>query len=257
MFIIQKIISTIIISPGIFIIALLLVLFFSFKEKYHKTGRVLLTGIIVLIYLCSIEPTKDLFVQPLEKCCKPINTARLTNADAYIILSGGIYDNAPASLGKPSGTPTPYALYRVIEGIKLYKEQPEKIIITGGIVFDGDKSEGCVYKQMMVESGVPSEDIIVEERSRTTEENAKFTKEIMDQSGYNNPILITSAIHMKRSVYIFEKNGIEVTPDPTGYISRYKKNYGIDSYLPASSNFLAIQSAIWEYTGLIFYKIKD
>jgi uncharacterized SAM-binding protein YcdF (DUF218 family) len=255
-FIIQKIISNILISPGIFIIALLLILFLSYRIKYHKLGKSLLIIVIIFTYLFSIEPIKDLFVQPLEKKYAPIKRTQLKDADVYIVLGGGIYDNAPTSLGGDTGVPTTHALTRVIEGVKLYKNNPKKIIISGGIVYGGTKSEGSVYKKIMVDLGVPSEDIIVEGRSKTTEENAKFSKEIMKKLEYKRAILITSATHMKRAVYIFEKNDVEVIPNPTGYISRYVEEYGIESYFPNSDNFMSIRAAIWEYIGLFFYSIK-
>ena len=192
----------------------------------------------------------------MEKTFTPVTKEKLSEVDNYIVLGGGIYDEAPNSLGEKTGIPTPQALTRVVEAVKLYKVSPKKIIISGGIVFSGDKSEGSVYKQFMIDLGVPKEDIIVEGKSKTTRENAEFTNKIMKKLGYKNAILITSATHMKRAVYIFEKVGVEVVPNPAGYISRYKKDYGIESYFPNFSNFMGIRAAVWEYIGLIFYRLK-
>ncbi|MCK5780902.1 MAG: YdcF family protein [Psychrilyobacter sp.] len=255
MFIIQKIISNIFISPGIFIIALLLILIFSLRKK-RTLSRLLLIKIIILTYLLSIEPVKDMIIQPLEKKYNPITNEQLKTGDSYIVLGGGIYDNAPTSLGENTGIPSKSAMYKIVETVKLYKIYPMKIIISGGIVYSGEKSEGSVYKNLMISLGVPKNDIIVEGKSKTTAENARFTKEIMKDLKLKKAILVTSATHMNRSVYIFEKYGVEVIPNPTGYQSRYKESYGIESYLPNSYNFVAIRSAIWEYIGIIFYKFK-
>jgi len=193
----------------------------------------------------------------LEKAYLPITRAQLEAVDCYVILGGGIYDNSPKSLSSSTGSPSKAALFRVIEGVRLYKESPKKIIVTGGIVYDGEKSEGSVYKELMVDLGVPASDLIIEGRSRTTEENAELTKGIMDKNGYKKGALITSATHMKRSKYIFEKYGAAVIPAPTGYISRYKESYGMESYFPNAGNFADIRAAVWEYIGSIFYKIKS
>ena len=67
MFIIQKIISNILISPGILIIILLLILFLSLKKKFYNYSRLLLVGTIILTYLFSIEPTKDLLYNLWKK----------------------------------------------------------------------------------------------------------------------------------------------------------------------------------------------
>ena len=229
----------------------------NFCKRSMVKGKVLLLATITAIYLLSIEPVKDMIVQPLEKTYLPIARTQLDKVDCYVVLGGGIYDNAPKSLSSSTGSPSKAALFRVIEGVRLYKESPKKIIVTGGIVYNGEKSEGSIYKALMVDLGVPDSDIIIEGRSRTTEENAELTKGIMDKNGYKKGALITSATHMKRSKYIFEKYGVEVIPAPTGYVSRYKSSYGMDSYFPNADNFVDIRSAVWEYIGFIFYKIKS
>ena len=257
MFLLQKFISNILISPGIFIIILFIVFMMSFRKRSIVKAKFLFLMTITAIYLLSIEPIKDMIVEPLEKNYPPITKTQLEKADCYVVLGGGIYDNSPKSLSSSTGSPSKSALFRVIEGVRLYKESPKPIIVTGGIVYDGEKSEGSVYKELMVDLGVPSSDIIIEGKSRTTEENAELTKGIMDKNEYKKAVLITSATHMKRSKYIFEKYGAEVIPAPTGYVSRYKESYGMESYFPNAINFVDIRSAIWEYIGLIFYKIKN
>jgi uncharacterized SAM-binding protein YcdF (DUF218 family) len=256
MFLLQKFISNILISPGIFIIILIIVFIMSFRKRSAMRAKFLLLMTITVIYLLSIEPVKDMIIEPLEKNYLPITRDQLEEVDCYVVLGGGIYDNSPKSLSSSTGSPSKAALFRVIEGVRLYKESPKKIIITGGIVYNGKKSEGTVYKELMVDLGVPGRDIIIEGRSRTTEENAGLTKGIMDKNGYKKAALITSATHMRRSKYVFEKYGVEVVAAPTGYISSYKDSYGMDSYFPNANNFVDIRSAVWEYIGLIFYKIK-
>jgi uncharacterized SAM-binding protein YcdF (DUF218 family) len=228
----------------------------SFRKKSIAKGKVLLLATITAIYLLSIEPIKDLIVQPLEKTYLPITRTQLDEVDCYVVLGGGVYDNSPKNLSSATGSPSKSALFRVVEGVRLYKQYPKKIIITGGIVYNGEKSEGSIYKELMVDLGVPGSDIIVEGRSKTTEENAGLTKSIMEKNGYKKAALITSAAHMKRSKYIFEKYDVEVIPAPTGYVSRYKDSYEMDSYFPNADNFVDIRGAVWEYIGLIFYKIK-
>lgn len=257
MFLLQKFISNILISPGIFIILLIIIFMMNFRKKSIVKAKFLLFMTIIAIYLLSIEPIKDMIVEPLEKNYSPITKAQLEQVDCYVVLGGGIYDNSPKSLSSTTGSPSKSALFRIIEGVRLYKKSPKPIIVTGGIVYNGEKSEGSVYKELMIDLGVPSSNIIIEGKSRTTEENAELTKDIMEKNEYKKVVLITSATHMKRSKYIFEKYGAEVIPAPTGYVSRYKESYGMESYFPNAGNFVDIRSAIWEYIGLIFYKIKN
>jgi uncharacterized SAM-binding protein YcdF (DUF218 family) len=70
---------------------------------------------------------------------------------------------------------------------------------------------------------------------------------------FKNPILVTSAYHMKRSVMSFERFGLTVLQVPTGFKTWKHKDYKWRDYLPES--FEVAKTAIHEYLGLIFYKL--
>jgi uncharacterized SAM-binding protein YcdF (DUF218 family) len=61
-----------------------------------------------------------------------------------------------------------------------------------------------------MEMGIPGKDIIEECGSKDTSENARYTKQIIEKRGFKSPILVTSAYHMKRAVFLFEKQGTEI-----------------------------------------------
>lgn len=88
MFLLQKFISNILISPGIFIIILIIVFIMSFRKKSAMKAKILLMMTIIAIYLLSIEPVKDLIVEPLEKNYLPITKSQLEEVDCYVVLGG-------------------------------------------------------------------------------------------------------------------------------------------------------------------------
>jgi uncharacterized SAM-binding protein YcdF (DUF218 family) len=112
---------------------------------------------------------------------------------------------------------------RFIQGVKLYKEgHADHILVSGG--------NGNLLKHTFKESrwaatqmqgmGVPSSAILIENDSRNTLENALFTKRVLDSAGLKPPyLLVTSAYHMRRSVWIFNKEGLEVIPYPCNYFA--------------------------------------
>lgn len=71
----------------------------------------------------------------------------------------------------------------------------------------------------MLSLGVSPDKIILENKSQTTGQNARFSAEILRAKGLLHPILVTSATHMERAVLNFAKNGIQVTAYPTDYLS--------------------------------------
>ena len=65
--------------------------------------------------------------------------------------------------------------------------------------------------------GVDPARIIVEDQSRNTEENARFTAAIVHPEPKQRWLLVTSAFHMPRAIGVFEKAGFDVVADPVAY----------------------------------------
>ena len=109
----------------------------------------------------------------------------------------------------------------------------------------------------MMKLGIPSEDIKIEEESRNTYENAMYIKKEIENEGVTNIALITSAIHMPRSMYIFKKtlNGINIIPIKCDYLTNEKYSF-IENFLPNYNNLMNTNSTLWEYVGIVYYKLK-
>lgn len=105
----------------------------------------------------------------------------LVNVDAIVVVSGGDTDA------------------RISEGVKLYLQKWAPIIIFSGAAAEGDVSNALAMKRIAVESGVPTENILIEEDSKTTSENADFTTKILQEKGYKSIILVTSPYHQRRA----------------------------------------------------------
>ena len=93
-----------------------------------------------------------------------------------------------------------------------------------------------------------------EERSRTTWENAQMSAEILLPEGIKRVVVVTQALHMQRSRWSFEQNGLDVVPAPVGFL-------GTDNARPLGC-WLPESKAIWqngqllnEAVGLVGYKM--
>ncbi len=96
---------------------------------------------------------------------------------------------------------------RVEYGVKLFKEgwaRKDRIIMAGGPLV-WKYSWASLMKEHSEHLGISGDVIILEDKSRSTEEDAKFTKEILIKNGYKSIILVTSPYHSKRSLKIFQK----------------------------------------------------
>ncbi len=256
-FIIYKTILNFILPPGFFVICLLVTLILYLKLNKKKLIKWLLITNIILLYLFSIEPVKDMFVKPLENNYKPITMKEFEEVDSIIMLGGGINSTSFLSLSDNVGVPSNTALARLTEVVRLYnKADKNKILIflTGGIVYGDDISEAEVYKNYMIDLGVKKEHIIIENKSKTTYENLVNIKEKLKEYKREKTILVTSATHLTRGMNTSKKLGLDVIGNPADF--QYSGKYDISSFYPSAGNMMQIKKALWEYIGIVFYKLK-
>ena len=91
----------------------------------------------------------------------------------------------------------------------------------GIIVLGGDSLEAAEARDFWIGLGIAPERIATETKSRNTDENARFSAEILRPTPDQNWLLVTSAFHMPRSMGLFRKAGFHVTAYPVDY-----RNFG-------------------------------
>ena len=89
----------------------------------------------------------------------------------------------------------------------------------------------------------------LEERSRTTWENARFSAEMLQAQGIKSVVLVTDAWHMRRSRWSFEQAGLQVIPAPQGFYST-PQNKPLGGWLPESRAFWQNTQLLNELLGL-------
>ena len=101
-----------------------------------------------------------------------------------------------------------------------------------------------------------AEDILIEDISRNTYENAKYAKELIIDHELKGPFLLsTSACHMRRSLACFDKQELQVDAFPVDYLSG-KREFNPDRLFRPKSHVLKSWNAlIHEWVGFLFYKI--
>ncbi len=91
-----------------------------------------------------------------------------------------------------------------------------------------------------------------ENTSRTTYENSVNTAELLKAKGLENCLLITSAFHMPRSIGLFRRAGIAVTPWPVDYRTSGVAGLSFDFTQPAL-NAQITTTAAREWISLTAY----
>ena len=109
----------------------------------------------------------------------------LKPADAIVVISGG------------------ETTERVREGVQLYQAGWAPTIVMSGAARDEGVSNAVAMKQIAIELGVPDQQIIIEEQSQTTLENARFIQSLLEQHTIRSIILVTSPYHQRRAYMSF------------------------------------------------------
>ncbi len=185
----------------------------------------------------------------------PTSISSLTYNYKYGIVLGGYssYNNAIEHIDfNDSGD-------RLISAIELYKlGKIEKIIISGGngeLINKGMK-ESEWTKKILINMGIESKDILLENSSRNTMENAQNTAMLVKRDISQKLLLITSAKHMKRAKFCFNKNNFTIDCYPTDCtIPDITLSFDY-LFIPNTDSLEKWESLLHEWIGYIVYIIK-
>jgi len=249
MFEVKFVLQHLLLPPGIFIVLLVAI---AIRELFRKRWR---TAFLVLMTAgalagLSAGPVADRLIGGLEERCAIPADPR---GDVVILLGGGVLGKAPDLTGQ--GFPSDGMLPRVVTAARLQRKLGVPVVVSGGKVFDHLDAEAPVVARVLADLGVPAKMIVTEGSSRDTSENARYTKRILDGKGFRAPLLVTSAYHMPRSVALFAKAGVAVTPVPAGFRTWEGRTYRWVDYLPSASGLSQSTMAMREYLGLAYYRI--
>jgi uncharacterized SAM-binding protein YcdF (DUF218 family) len=185
-------------------------------------------------------------------------------ADAIVLLGG----STRASVYPRTMSEVNEAGDRLILAAWLYRERRADVIIVSGGYIDflgSETPESEAMVELLQFFGVPRDAILSEDRSRNTYENALFVKPRLEELGAQRVLLVTSAMHMPRSVGIFTKQGIEVIPAPTDYVTTHSDRSpdaedGLGAVLirllPTAEHLEVSTRAMKEYIGILIYRLR-
>jgi uncharacterized SAM-binding protein YcdF (DUF218 family) len=208
-------------------------------------------GLAALIWLSAITPVADRFMAPLEAEFSVITDPK---ADVIIMLGGSAYLKVEDLSG--TGAPGPGTMDRMVTAARLQRRLNIPILLSGGKVFPTGASSAQVARRFLVDLGISENQIIVENKSRDTYENALFSKKICQQYGFKSPLLVTSGYHLKRALLSFDKVGMKVTPFPCTLSTWPDKTYTLRHLLPSAGALSQTSAALHEWLGLIFYHLN-
>lgn len=187
----------------------------------------------------------------------------LPNTDAIVVLGGATRMPTPP---RPTvevnegGDRLLYAAY-------LYKQNKAPLIIlSGGRIewYGGSSAEAVDMATILKEMGVPESAMVLEPNSRNTYENAVNVRQILVQRGIRQILLVTSAMHMPRSLSIFKRLGVNAIPAPTDFLASTQEfqelmnspEAKLLSLLPDAASLSLFTQVLKEYIGIAIYWLR-
>jgi uncharacterized SAM-binding protein YcdF (DUF218 family) len=218
----------------------------------RRWARTLLFLTLVIIFALHSGPVNYALRYPLESRYKPVIDPRaVAPYDAIVVLTASM---VPAGGLIPFATVDEHMFRRLEEAWRLYRLGPKPILVSGGHVnpFTPDKDENQIARSYLIRWGVPQEDVIGEGKSRDTFESAVEVAAILRQRGWKRYLLVTSALHMPRSMLAFSATAPDPIPAPGDYsIGRF--DLTPFDFFPGEGVAPRIYASLHEYVGLVNY----
>ena len=220
--------------------------------RLRRTAYLVAALVLVLYFGVGCGPLARLLADGLQAGYTADPAVRQASASAVVLLGGGteLVTDRPAATVEIG----PLAYGRVVKALQIYRDCKRVnsvcfLLVTGGDPEHHGATEASVYGAMLRELGVDSADLVLEERSLNTFQNAQNTAPLLQSHRVDQVFLVTSGIHLRRSLLYFGHFGVTAQPVRADHVSPTL------TPLPLSYNFLITDLALHEYAGVVRYYV--
>jgi uncharacterized SAM-binding protein YcdF (DUF218 family) len=220
--------------------------------EWRRSSRVLSVLALVLFLAIGCGPVPAVLLNSLQAGYAANVSGPWGRKTAIVLLGAGAV-RTPA----PHGVEVAALAYgRLVKALELYLQCKQHggtctLIVSGGDAAGFGASEAAVYGLVLRNLGVDPADLVLEGRSMNTWQNAQFCAAWLNAHEENRVLLVTSGVHLRRSVLYFAHFGIHPTAVRADYV---RATTGL---LPLAYNFLVTDLAFHEYVGILRYYIYE
>ena len=250
MSIICDLVGSLIVPPGCFVAAILVIAALAIRTP----RKPLLAGALCLLaaamYLMS-SPIFAFYVNnALERAYEKPQLPPEGDKAAVVVLAGG---SSIDEDGKPF-QPSPATMERLYVAVKLAKEHPScsPLIFSGGDTYGRHGvTAAAVMKYAAKIMGCRAQ-IILEDKARNTDENLKYCAEIVEQLGVRHVVVVTSNNHIKRSMefaYQYMPGNVKIYAYPSGGAACKEIDVTPEMLMPSITSLCASSMGIKEWIG--------
>ncbi len=221
--------------------------------RFARAGRTLVVLAAAGLLVAGYSPLSNALILPLEQQFPPYRDDG--GPVAGIIVLGGPVEQRP-SIARGQLMLNDSA-ERIIAMADLARRMPgARVVFTGGssaLTGQGD-SEADTLERHIGSLGLAPDRVLYERASRNTDENARFTRNLLQPGPGERFILVTSAFHMPRSVGLFRAAGFEVVAYPVDFRTAGPQDL-FRIFVSASDGLRRCDLALREWVGLIVARL--
>jgi uncharacterized SAM-binding protein YcdF (DUF218 family) len=231
-----------------FLTLLLLITILLLVLQRTRSGLGLLAVALGLFWLSGDGVFAAQLLRPLQSPYQRLERPRWGARNAVILLGAGTTQASGGAQAQPA-----FAAYsRILEAVRLYRNgraagKPCTLIISGGDPGGHGVSEAAVYRTEVLALGVPDQDLVLEDKSMNTFQNAQYTSALLQAQGFDQVVLVTSGLHMKRAMLYFEHFHAGCQPAPSDLAQPMR------AWVPLGYNLALADFAVHEHLGVVKY----
>jgi uncharacterized SAM-binding protein YcdF (DUF218 family) len=166
------------------------------------------------------------------------------SAEAIVILAGGVRRYAPEY---NQDVPNEITSQRLAYGARLARATGLPVLVTGG------RGEAAAMREFLfADFGVNSK--WVEELALDTQQNAAFSRSLLEPDGISEILLVTTDWHMRRALAEFEAQDFRANPAP---VTDYSPPDGmLTRWLPAAGALQDSRIVLNEALGIVVMRLR-
>ncbi|XXX78547.1 YdcF family protein [Sorangium sp. So ce134] len=223
----------------------------TYRARRAKVGRALAWSAWLALWLLSVPEVSSAIVRRISTAPRDLRAELAASSPerrVLIVLTAGIDAD---EFGTPAmERQSADGMERGLGAARAYHTYGFGHVIVSGQDVRRERTElAGAMADLLVALGVPREKIILETESHDTRENALYSARIARSLSADAAVVVTSALHMPRSIRMFERAGLDVLPAPVRYHA--PPHPGPGRLLPSSLCLLRSQRAVHELVGLL------
>ena len=224
-----------------------------FVPALARWGRRWVTAVVIFYAVLSSQAGAGLLARTLTGGYRPLESAGDARGARVVVVLGSGSVNLRAAGRQLSSVNTGAGL-RVLEAARLFDLLNGPLVIASGGITEDDRAaapESAALQRALIQLGVRPDRILLESESKNTRDEVIIIKRLLAERGLTDFVLVTSPLHMRRSMLAFQQQGMHPIASPSLLVpDRSTKG----SLLLPSDLWLQIgDSAVYEWLARGYY----